>query len=72
MFYGALELKNALQGYKKKKINNFEKLRLFSNGFLHSFAPKLAFFPSYYNFSNYRPGKCVFRCPRTKKQLSRL
>ena len=72
VFFDILEEKMSLS-YKNKTLKKSKNWD-FSKGLftvLHRFGKKLAIFPSFY-FSDYRPGKCVFRYSRRKKRLSKL
>ena len=70
VFYDILERKKAFLRYKNKKFKK-SKIWHFSKGLTHGFGPKMAIFPTFF-LRQYRPGKCLLRCSRTKKRLSRL
>ena len=40
VFHYILERKNALLGYKKKKLKKKRKIDIFTNGLIHGFCPK--------------------------------
>ena len=61
--YDILQRKNAFQGYKKKKYKKVQKLTFFQS---HGFGPKITIFPPFFS-RQYRPGKCLLRYSRTKK-----
>ena len=64
VFYDILKRKNALLGYKNKKLKK-SKIWHFSKGLTHGFGRKMAFFPNFF-FRQFRPGKCLLRYCRTK------
>ena len=68
VFYNILERENALIGYKKKEIQNVEKLTFVPKRLTHRFGPKMAILATFY-FMQYRPGKCLLRYSTTKKRL---
>ena len=55
----------------KTKSSKSRKVDIFLKGLTNGFAPKMAFFPTFF-FRQYRAGKCLLRYSRTKKCLSRL
>ena len=67
MFYDILEGKNGFLGLKKRSSKR-RKIEIFSKRLVHGFWPKLAIFPCSFLWP-YRPGKCVLRYSRTKKQF---
>ena len=71
VFYDILERKNAFPGFKKQQVWKDKKMDIFLKGLTHGFGPKMAIYPTFF-FRQYRPGKRLLRCSRTKKQLSRL
>ena len=70
VFYDILERKNVFLGYKNKKLKKSKNWH-FSKGVTHGFGPKMAVFLSFF-FRQERPGKCLLRYSRTKKDLSRV
>ena len=70
VFYDILERKNALLGYKNKKVKD-RKIAIFPKGLIHGFGRKMAIFPTFI-FGQYRRGKCLLRYSRAKRSLSRL
>ena len=70
VFYEILERKNAILAYKNKMFNSW-KLDIFPKGLTHEFGPKMAIFTTFF-FREYKPGKCLLRCSKTKIRLSRL
>ena len=70
VFYDILEQKNAFLGYKKKDVENVEKLTFFK-GVNPWFFSKISHF-SFFFLRQYSPEKGVLRYSRTKKRLSRL
>ena len=58
VFYDILKRKNAFLGYKKKKFK-CRKIDIFPKGLNHGFGPKMAIFPTFFFFRQYRPGKCL-------------
>ena len=70
VFYDILETKKTFLGYKNQKLRKSKKLRFFQrvNPWFWS---KNGHFSNFF-LSQYRPGKCVLRYSRTKKNLSRL
>ena len=71
VFYDILERKKILFYAIKTRISKSPKFDTFPKGLTHSFSPKIVIFPTFL-FRQYRPGKCLFRYPRTKKRLSKL
>ena len=51
VFYDILERKNALLGYKKKKLKR-SKIDIFSKGLTHRFVPKMAVFSTSFFLGN--------------------
>ena len=70
VFYDILERKNAFLGYKNKKFKK-SKNGIFPKGLTHGFGRKMAIIPNFF-FWQYRPGKCLLRYSRPRKNLSRL
>ena len=68
VFYDILDDGNALIDYKNKRLRKSENWDFF---FFHGFGQKLVIFPDF-NFWINRPEKCVLRCSKRKKRLSRL
>ena len=54
-----------------KKSSKSQKFHIFLQALTHAFSPKIAIFPSLF-YRQYRLGKFLLRCSRTKKPLSRL
>ena len=54
----------------KRRSSKSRNIDIFPKGLTHGFGPRMASFPLFF-FSQYRPGKCLFRYYRTKKLLSR-
>ena len=74
VFYDILERKNAFLGHKNTKFKK-SKNGDFSKGvnpINQWFWSKIGHFFILFCFRQYRPGKCVLRYSRTKKNLSRL
>ena len=71
VFYDILETKKAFLGYKNNKLKTSRKTDIFPKGLTHGFCPKVAIFSTFF-FRQYRPGKRLLWCSRTKKRLSRL
>ena len=71
VFYDILERKNAVLGYKNKKLEK-SKNRHFSKGVNPCFQSKNGHFCNLKFFRKYRPGKCLLRYSRMKRGLSRL
>ena len=46
VFYDIQERKNASLGYKKKKVENVQKINIFPKGLTHGFAPKISISPT--------------------------
>ena len=46
VFYDIQERKNASLGYKKKKVENVQKINIFPKGLTHGFAPKIFISPT--------------------------
>ena len=70
VFYDILDQKNALIGYKKKKLRK-SKNWYFSKGVKPWFWSKNGLFSNFF-FRQYIPRKCLLQYSRTKKRLSRL
>ena len=62
--------KRLLQTIKTRSLKS-RKLVFFAKGLVHDFGQKLAIFPPFY-VRQHRPGKCVSRYSRKKKQVSTL
>ena len=60
--------------FQAKKKNKFKKsnIDIFPKRLTHGCRPKMAIFPTFFFFTQYRPRKCLLRYSRTKKRLSRL
>ena len=71
VFYDILERKNPFLDYKKNKIKKAKNLHFFK-GINPWFWSKYGRFSNFFFFRQCRPGKCLLRYSRTKKQLSRL
>ena len=71
VFYDILERKNVFLSYKNKK---FKKLKIwhFSKGVNPWFWSENGHFSKCFFLTQYRPGKCLLLCSRTKKRLFRL
>ena len=50
----------------KTRSSKSRKIDIFPNGLTHGFGPKMAIFSTFF-FRQYRPGKYLLRCSRTKK-----
>ena len=70
VFYDILQRKNAFLAIKTSSLKSRE-IEIFPKGLTHAFGPKMAIFPTFF-LSNIGQKKCVLRCSRTKKRLSRL
>ena len=66
VFHDILERKNAFLGYETRRLKN-RKMGVFPKGLVHGFRLKVSIFPSFC-FRQKRPGKCVSRYSRKKKQ----
>ena len=55
----------------KTRSSKSRKIDLFPKGLTYVFGPKMAIFPTFFS-RQCSPGKCLLRCSRTKKRLSRL
>ena len=55
----------------KKRNSRSRKIDIFPKRLTHGFGPKMAIFPFFF-FRQYSQRKCLLRCFRTKKRLSRL
>ena len=55
----------------KTRSSKSQKIDMFSKGLTHGFGPKMDIFPNFF-FRHYSQGKCLLRCSRTKKRLSRI
>ena len=51
----------------KTRSSKSRKIDIFLNGLKHGFGPKMAIFPTFFSFRQYRQGKCLLRYSRTKK-----
>ena len=71
VFSNILERKNAFLGYKNKKFKQFKNGH-FSKVVNPWFWSQNGHFSNFFFFKQYRPGKCLLRCSRTKNCLSRL
>ena len=65
-----LNEKAPFQAIKKRSLKG-PKIDYFPKGLTHGFGPKMPYFQLSF-FRQYRPGKCLLRCSKTKKRLSRL
>ena len=68
LFYDILERKIAFLGYKKKKFKK-SNIGHFSKGVNPWFWFKNGDFSRFFFFRQYRPGKCLLRCSRTKSSF---
>ena len=71
VFYDILERKNAFLGYKNKKFKRSKYYHYFKRVNPWSWSENGHFCKLVF-FKQYKPGKCLLRCSRTKKCLSRL
>ena len=62
--------KTTFQPIKTRSLKS-RKIDIFPKRLTHGFGPKMAIYRTFL-FRQYRPGKCLLRYSRTKKQLSRL
>ena len=58
VFYDIVEQKNAFLRYKSKKFKK-STTDNFPRGLTHGLGPKMAIFPTFFFFGQYRPGKCL-------------
>ena len=70
VFYDILDQKNALIGYKQKKLKKLKNWH-FSKGVKPWFWSKNSHFSNFF-FRQYTPRTCLLQYSRTKKRLSRL
>ena len=68
VFYDILERKNDFLGYKTRSRKS-RKIDIFQKGSTHGFGPKMAIFPTFFFFRQYRPGKSFSRYSRKKQTL---
>ena len=71
VFYDILERKPLFQA-KKTRSSKSRKVDIFPKGLTHGFGQKMASFPTFFLFWQYRPGKCPLRYSRKNKRLSRV
>ena len=71
VFYDILKGKNAFLGYKNKKFKKSKNCH-YSKGVNPWFWSKNGHFFIFFFFRLYRRKKCLLRCFRTRKRLSRL
>ena len=62
--------KTFLKAIKARSLKS-PKINIFPKGLTHGFGRKRAIFPTFF-FRQYRPGKCLLQCSRTKKRFFRL
>ena len=56
----------------KTRSSKSRKMAIFPKGLTLGFGLKMAIFPTFFFFRQYRPGKCLLRYSRTKIRHSRL
>ena len=71
VFDDILEPKDGFLGYKNKKFKKSKNWH-YPKRLTHAFGPKMAIFPTFFFFRQYRPKKSLWRYSRAKKRLSRL
>ena len=69
VFYHIIEPKNVFLGYQTKKFKRSKNWH-FSKGVITCFWSKNGHFFNLFFFRQYRPGKCLLRCSRSKKHFS--